>query len=105
MKDQIEIDQVLEVSTVLGSGKRTLLLFILNEKPMSYTDISKRFGKLGVGIGSSEVYKHLEILLRTRYIAKKGKVYLVTLKGKTLIEGLKNLVNTPPKVPRLEMIF
>jgi predicted transcriptional regulator len=105
MKDQIEIDQVLEVSTVLGSGKRTLLLFILNEKPMSYTDISKKFGKLEVGIGSSEVYKHLEILLRTKYIAKKGKVYLVTLKGKTLIDGLKNLVNTPPKVPKLEMIF
>lgn len=105
MKDSIAIDQVLEVSQVLGSAKRTLLLFVLNDKPMSYTEISKSFTKLEVGIGSSEVYKHLDILLKTKYIAKKSKVYLVTLKGKKLIDGLKDLVNVPPKVPKLEMIF
>jgi len=103
MKDSIE--QVLEVSQVLGSGKRTLLLFMLNDKPMSYTEITKKFTHFEIKIGSSEIYKHIDILLSTRYIAKKGKVYLITLKGKKLIDGLKDLVNTPAKVPKLEMIF
>lgn len=100
-----QFEQLLEVSTVLGSGKRTMLLFILNGKPMSYTQIDKGFRKLQIKIGSSEVYKHIDILMKYKYIAKKGKVYLITLKGKKLIEGLNELVNVPPTVPRLEMVF
>jgi predicted transcriptional regulator len=103
MKEDIQM--LLEVSQVLGSGKRTILLFILNIKPMSYTEMDRKFKRLEIKIGSSEIYKHLEILLRFKYIAKKGKVYIVTLKGKKLIEGLEQLVNVPPTVPRLEMIF
>jgi len=102
-KDQIE--HLLEVSQVLGSGKRTVLLFMLNEKPMSYSDITKRFGRLDTRIGSSEVYKHLDILLRTKYIVKKSKTYIVTLKGKTLIDALGQLVNTPPTIPRIKIVF
>ena len=64
MKDSI--NQVLEVSQVLGSGKRTLLLFMLNDKPMSYTEINKRFMHYEVKIGSSEIYKHLDILLKKK---------------------------------------
>jgi predicted transcriptional regulator len=100
-----DIEQLLEVSTVLGSGKRTLLLMMINGKPMSYTNIEKGFRKVEVKIGSSEIYKHLEILLKYKYVAKRGKTYLVTLKGKKLIEGLGELVNVPPTVPRLEMVF
>jgi len=100
-----EVEMLLEVSQVLGSGKRTILLWSLNEKPMSYTQIDKKFRKLTIKIGSSEVYKHLYILLKTKYIAKKGKIYLITLKGKKLIEGMQDLINVPPTVPRLEMVF
>jgi predicted transcriptional regulator len=100
-----QFEQLLEVSTVLGSGKRTILLFILNGKPMSYTQIDKGFRKIQIKIGSSEVYKHIDILMKYKYIAKKGKIYLITLKGKKLIEGLEELINVPPTVPRLEMVF
>lgn len=100
-----DIEQVLEVSQVMGSGKRSVLLMMINGKPMSYTNIEKGFRKVEIKIGSSEVYKHLEILLKFKYIAKRGKVYLITLKGKKLIEGLSELVNVPPTVPRLEMVF
>jgi len=100
-----QFEQLLEVSTVLGSGKRTMLLFILNGKPGSYTQIDKGFRKLQIKIGSSEIYKHLDILMKYKYIAKKNKVYLITLKGKKLIEGLEELVDVPPTVPRLEMVF
>ena len=98
-------EQLIEVSQVMGSAKRSVLLMILNEKPMSYTQIKKGFAKFEIKIGSSEVYKHLEILQKYKYIAKRNKVYLVTLKGKKLIEGLEQLVNVPPTVPRLEMVF
>jgi len=103
MKEQI--DHLLEVSEVLGSGKRTVLLFMLNEKPMSYTDMTKRFARLATKIGSSEIYKHLEVLLRTKYIVKKGKTYMVTLKGKTLIDAIGELVDTPPTIPRIKIVF
>ena len=100
-----DVQQMLEVSTVLGSGKRSVLLMMLNSKPMSYTQIEKTFRKYEIKIGSSEIYKHIDILLKFKYIAKRGKVYLVTLKGKKLIEGLEQLINVPPTVPRLEMVF
>lgn len=103
MKEQIS--HLLEVSEVLGSGKRTVLLFMLNEKPMSYTDMTKRFARLETRIGSSEIYKHLEVLLRTKYIVKKGKTYMVTLKGKTLIDAIGELVDTPPTIPRIKIVF
>lgn len=101
----MDVQQIIEVSAVLGSAKRTLLLFIINEKPMSYTEIDRKFRRMEVKIGSSEVYKHLDILLRYKYIAKKGKVYVVTLKGRKLIEGLEAVINIPPTVPKLELVF
>ena len=100
-----DVEQMLEVSQVMGSGKRSVLLMMLNSKPMSYTQIEKGFRKFEIKIGSSEIYKHLDILLRLKYVAKRGKVYLVTLKGKKLIEGIEQLINVPPTVPRLEMVF
>jgi len=99
------IEQLLEVSQVMGSGKRAILLMILNSKPMGYTEIERKFRKLEMKIGSSEIYKHLDILLRYKYTVKRGKTYIVTLKGKKLIEGVGNLVDVPPTVPRLELVF
>ena len=99
------IEQLSEVSLVLGSRKRTMLLFILKEKPMTYTQMNRKFNRLNIKIGSSEIYKHLDILKKKKYLVKRGKVYLITLKGKTLIEGLEELVNVPAKAPRLEIVF
>lgn len=96
---------IFEISEVLGSAKRALLLFLLNSQPMSYTQIEKGFRRNEIKIGSSEIYKHLEVLLKHRYIAKKGKIYFVTLKGKKLVESLSSIENVPPTVPRLEMVF
>jgi predicted transcriptional regulator len=96
---------LLEVSQVLSSRKRAVLLSILNNKPMSYTQIEKEFKKMEIKIGSSEIYKHLNILMKFKYVAKHGKFYLVTLKGKKLIESLEEISNVPPAVPRLEMVF
>ncbi|MEM5766106.1 MAG: hypothetical protein QW423_00480 [Candidatus Aenigmatarchaeota archaeon] len=96
---------IFEISEVLSSAKRTLLLFLLNNQPMSYTQIERGFKKNEVKIGSSEIYKHLEVLLKHRYVAKRGKIYLVTLKGKKLVESLKSIEDVPPTIPRLEMVF
>jgi predicted transcriptional regulator len=100
-----KINQLFEVSEVLGSGKRTVLLFVLSQKPMSYTEIDRKFRGFEIKIGSSEIYKHLEILLRNKYIAKRGKTYMVTLKGSKLMESLDELALVPPTVPKLKMVF
>jgi predicted transcriptional regulator len=96
---------IIEISEVLGSKKRTVLLFLLNNQPMGYTQIEKGFKRKEIKIGSSEIYKHLNVLMRHRYIAKRGKIYLVTLKGKKMVESLDSLNNVPATVPRLEMVF
>jgi predicted transcriptional regulator len=95
----------MQVSQALGSGKRSVLLFILNKKPMSYTEICRKFKLFRIKIGSSEIYKHLDILLKEKYLAKTGRVYIVTLKGKTLVEGLLKIGNVPPTVPKLQIVF
>ncbi|MEM7825168.1 MAG: hypothetical protein QXO27_04315 [Candidatus Aenigmatarchaeota archaeon] len=100
-----EIASLLEVSQAFGSGKRLILLYILNEKPMTYTEIDKKFRRMEMKIGSSEIYKHLDILLEYKFIAKKRKLYLITLKGKKLIEGLQEWSSVPPTIPKIEMIF
>jgi predicted transcriptional regulator len=96
---------IFEISEVLASAKRTLLLFLLNSQPMSYTQIEKGFKKNEIKIGSSEIYKHLDILLKHKYIAKRGKIYVVTLKGKKLVESLSSIENVPPTIPKIEMVF
>jgi predicted transcriptional regulator len=96
---------VAEISEVFGSRKRTMLLFLLKDRPMGYTQIEKGFRKREIKIGSSEIYKHLDVLLRHRLIVKRGKVYLVTLRGKKLIESLDSVTDVPPTVPKLEMVF
>jgi len=102
---QDKLDSLVEVSGVLGSGKRAILLFILYRKPVSYTEICNSFKRLGVKIGSSEVYKHLDTLMDKKYVAKKAKIYLVTLKGKTLVEAVEQISKIPPTVPKLRMVF
>jgi len=99
------IEQLSEVSLVMGSKKRAVLMFILKDTPMSYTQMSRKFRTLGMKIGSSEIYKHLDVLRKNRYIVKSDKVFLITLKGKTLIESLEKLAGIPDRAPRLEIIF
>mgnify|MGYP000070605304 CR=1 FL=1 len=94
-----------EISKVLGSSKRVFLLFLLNEQPMSYTQIKRGFEKNNISAGSSEIYKHLNVLLKHKYITKKGRFYLVTLRGKKLVENLEEVSNVPAKIPKLELVF
>jgi predicted transcriptional regulator len=72
---------------------------------MTYTEIDKKFRRVEMKIGSSEIYKHLDILLEFRFIAKKRKLYIITLKGKKLVEGLQEWSTVPPTIPKIEMIF
>ena len=98
-------NQLMEVSEILGSGKRALLLWIITQKPQGYSQIYKKFEEFEVVIGSSEVYKHIDNLVAHKMIIKRGKMYLITLRGKTLIEGLTKLSEVPHKVPHIEMVF
>jgi len=100
-----EIDQIFSISQTFASGKRLLLLFILKDEPMSYTAINSTFKKLGIAIGSSEIYKHLNHLLNQGFITKRGKNYVLTLKGFKAVEHTLEIINTPPEVPEVRISF
>lgn len=99
------IQSILDVSQTFASGKRLLLLFILRNEPMGYTVITRYFERMGIPIGSSEVYKHLRQLLDMGFITKKGNSYLLTLRGLRAVESTIEIINTPPTVPELKLMF
>jgi predicted transcriptional regulator len=99
------IQDIFDISQAFASGKRLLLLFILKNEPMGYTVITKYFDRMGIPIGSSEVYKHLKQLLDGGFIAKKGNSYVLTLKGLRSVENTVDIINTPPTIPEVRLSF
>jgi predicted transcriptional regulator len=99
------VQDILDVSQAFASGKRLLLLFILKNEPLGYTSITKYFERLGIPIGSSEVYKHLKQLLNQGFIVKKSNSYVLTLKGLKAVENTIDIINTPPTVPEVKLSF
>lgn len=100
-----DIKNILNMSQTFASGKRLLLLFFLKKGPMGYTSIVKSFEGAGIPIGSSEVYKHLNHLLKQGFIVKNTKFYVLTLRGVKAIENTINIINTPATAPKLELSF
>jgi len=99
------LKEIFGVSQTFASGKRLLLLFILKDEPMSYTSINNAFKKFGISIGSSEIYKHINHLLAQGFIAKKGKNYILTLKGFKAVENTLDIIRTPPTLPEVKLSF
>ncbi len=99
------IQDIFDISTTFASGKRLLLLFILQNEPMGYTLITKWFERVGIPIGSSEIYKHLNLLLENGFISKRGSSYVLTLKGLRAVESTLEIMSTPPKTPELRLSF
>lgn len=99
------IQDIFDMSQTFASGKRMLLLFILKNEPMGYTVITKYFQKMGIPIGSSEVYKHLKQLLDVGFITKKSSNYMLTLKGLKAVDNTVDIINTPPTAPEVRLSF
>jgi len=99
------IQEVLNMSQTFASGKRLLIMFVLKGRPMGYTSIVKNFENMGIPIGSSEVYKHLDHLMREGFITKNTKSYILTLKGFKAVENTVDIIDTPPTVPEVELTF
>lgn len=99
------IQDIFDVSQTFASGKRLLLLFILRNEPMGYTIITKYFERMGIPIGSSEVYKHLKQLTDGGFITKKSNSYVLTLKGLRAVENTVDIINTPPTIPEVKLSF
>ena len=99
------LKDIVKVSQVFSSSKRLILLFILKDEPMSYSGIFKSFKQLGIAIGSSEIYKHLNHLLQEGFIAKKGKTYILTFKGFKAVEHTLDIIRTPPSLPEVKLSF
>ena len=99
------IQNILNISQTFASGKRLLLLFMLKNQPMGYTSIVKTFEDMDIPIGSSEIYKHLNHLLKEGFIAKNTKMYILTLKGFRAVENTIDIMETPATVPEVRLSF
>jgi len=104
MKPQT-VQDIFDVSQAFASGKRLLLLFILKNEPMGYTVMTKYFERMGIPIGSSEVYKHIKLLTDGGFITKKSSSYVLTLKGLRAVENTIDIINTPPTIPEVRLSF
>jgi len=87
----LPIKKIKEISVVFSSFKRLVMLYIIEIEPCGYTQLTKRVESLDIPIGSSEVYKHLRILLKNDLISKKQTSYLITTKGMKIIELINNI--------------
>ena len=99
------IQDILNISQTFASGKRLLLLFILKNQSMGYTSIVKSFENMSIPIGSSEIYKHLNHLLKEGFISKNTKMYVLTLKGFRAVENTIDIMETPATIPEVTLSF
>lgn len=99
------IQEILDMSQAFSSGKRVLLMFVLKRGPMGYTSIVKSFQNMGIPIGSSEVYKHLDHLMKGGFISKNVKSYILTLKGFKAVDNTVDIIDTPATVPEIKLTF
>lgn len=94
-----------EVTKIFNSKKRMAILIFLFDGPLGYTSLLNKFLKRDIGIGSSEIYKHIHFLKKYSYIDKQAKQYLITSKGIKAINIMVELVNTLPEVPKIVYDF
>ena len=99
------IQDILNISQTFSSGKRLLMLFMLKNQPMGYTSIVKSFENMQIPIGSSEIYKHLNHLLKEGFISKNVKMYILTLKGFRAVENTIDILETPATIPEVRLSF
>ena len=89
----------------VSSFKRLVIVIILKGKALSYSQIKEHFDKLGIGIASSEMYKHLSILTDTGVVVKQGKLYMLTKRGDELVDFILRFKAIKPEKPRLNLKY
>ncbi len=103
--DKVTFKALMELAKVMSGPKRMFLLYMLAKEPMGFTQMDRTFKGNGIPIGSSEIYKHVHMLVRNRLITQFGKIYSATLKGTEFIKSLSSVVEMPDKNPKIKAIF
>jgi len=103
------MNDIFTISQVFASPKRLLILEFLSNEPMGYTQLTRKFERKEMLIGSSEIYKHLKILKDNGFISKKKGMryggYTITKKGMVTVEKIKEIAGTEAKIPKITMSF
>jgi len=104
MKDNMK--KLSDFSKLFASPKRLILLKLICNEPSYYTKIFNDFKFfVGTPIGSSEVYKHLKMLMDYEYISKQGNTYVPTSKGIKAIQKIEEIIKEKPKIPKVRIEF
>ena len=103
--DEDLLGKIMTISGVFASAKRVIILEMLKGNYMGYNNIKKFFDKMGVPIGSSEIYKHLAKLEKNGFITKKEKRYTLTERGDYTAKVLSIIMDVNPKEPTLDIAY
>lgn len=87
---KMEENEFTLISWVFGSPKRLRILATLDKHSRRYTQFEK---ELRPEVSTSELYKHLEILVKNGLVIEAGKVWMITAKGVEFLRGTQNLLN------------
>jgi len=87
------IEKLANISSICASKKRLIILQALNENIfLGYSSIREKILQTGLQIGSTEVYKHTNVLIRHDLIEHIENKFIITKKGKDFVKGLHDLM-------------
>jgi len=83
------------VADVTASKKRLLILIALNDNLfLGYNSIRDTVDGHGITVGSSEMYKHTNVLIKHGLIEHVENKFIITDRGKKFVIGLSFLMET-----------
>ena len=91
--DDKEFEYLKNIADICASKKRILILYALSDNPfLGYGSIKNIASQFNVVIGSSELYKHANVLIKHGLIEHIENKFIITDKGKEFVIGLNVLL-------------
>lgn len=93
--DEKEFELIKEISDVCASKKRLLILTALSDNLfLGYVSIKEICKEYDISIGSSEMYKHTNVLIKHGLVEHVENKFIITDKGKRFMVGIDVLTKS-----------
>ena len=93
--EENEFEHIKNIADICASKKRILILYALSDNPfLGYGSIKNIASQFNVVIGSSELYKHANVLIKHGLIEHVENKFIITGKGKKFMIGIDVLMES-----------